>query len=125
MFCTCFTLTSFADEFAEFCHTRWPLKPLFFEVPQRDPHPAFIGRQWLFAEILELLSSDLPTNRGVTIMGAAGTGKTAIALKLVERSCFGRGDLDTQGKLEKGIDITDFVTSRFRIFSFSSFSCAR
>ncbi len=58
-------------------------------------------------------------------MGAAGTGKTAIALKLVERSCFGRGDLDTQGKLEKGIDITDFVTSRFRIFSFSSFSCAR
>jgi len=35
--------------------------------------------------------SDLPTNRGVIIMGSAGTGKTALLLKLVETSCFGTG----------------------------------
>ena len=85
-------LPSTLDEFAEFCHTRWPLKPLFFEVPRRDGDGGvFVGRQWLFSEVLELLSSDLPTNRGVTVVGAAGTGKTAIALRLVEASCFGRG----------------------------------
>ena len=35
--------------------------------------------------------SDLPTNRGVIIMGSAGTGKTALLLRLVESSCFGSG----------------------------------
>ena len=67
------------------------LKPLFFEVPQREPNPMFIGRHWLFSEILEHLSSDLPTNRGIFITGTGGTGKTAIVLKMVEESCFGRG----------------------------------
>ena len=28
----------------------WVLKPLFFEVPQRDPNPIFVGRQWLYGE---------------------------------------------------------------------------
>ena len=68
------------------------LKPLFFEVPQRDPNPIFIGRHWLFSEIQEHLSSDLPTNRGIFITGTGGTGKTAIVLKMVEESCFGRGE---------------------------------
>ena len=71
---------------------QWLLKPLFFEVPQRDPTPpAFVGRQWLYGEILEHLASELPTNRGVVVTGAPGTGKTALALKLVEFSCFGKG----------------------------------
>jgi Cdc6-like AAA superfamily ATPase len=35
--------------------------------------------------------SDLPTNRGVIVMGSPGTGKTALLLKLVETSCFGAG----------------------------------
>ena len=35
--------------------------------------------------------SDLPTNRGVIIMGSAGTGKTTLLLRLVESSCFGSG----------------------------------
>ena len=56
---------------------QWLLKPLFFEVPQRDPTPpAFVGRQWLYGEILEHLASELPTNRGVVVTGAPGTGKT-------------------------------------------------
>ena len=61
-------------------------------MPQRDPDPAFIGRQWLFADVKEHLASELPTNRGVTVTGSPGTGKTAIILKLVEQSCFGRGE---------------------------------
>ena len=51
----------------------------------------FIGRQWLYGEILEHLASELPTNRGVIVTGSPGTGKTALALKLVEMSCFGKG----------------------------------
>ena len=59
----------------------------------------FVGRQWLYGEALEHLTSDLPTNRGVIVTGAAGTGKTAVILKLVELSCFGRGEPIYQGKL--------------------------
>jgi len=72
----------------------WPLRPLFFEVPQRDAaaSPIFIGRRWLFAESLEHLGSSVPTSRGVTIAGAGGTGKTAVILQLVEKSCFGRSE---------------------------------
>ena len=82
---------------------QWLLKPLFFEVPQRDPTPpAFVGRQWLYGEILEHLASELPTNRGVVVTGAPGTGKTALALKLVEFSCFGKGvEHIYQGSIQK------------------------
>ena len=55
------------------------------------------ARDKLFAEIADHLNSSLPTNRGVIITGAAGTGKTAAVLKLVERSCFGGGEADFQG----------------------------
>lgn len=101
---TYYTFSNLTDEFAEFCQTRWPLKPLFFEVPQRDPEPLFVGRQWLFSEIQEHLSSDLPTNRGVLVSGASGTGKTAIILKLVEQSCFGNGENIYQGKFFNRLD---------------------
>ena len=66
------------------------LKPLFFEVPNAANENLFIGRQWLFRETCEHLGSDLPTNRGLVIVGAPGTGKTTIVLQLVEHSCFGR-----------------------------------
>ncbi len=70
----------------------WTLKPLFFEVPTAEAGaPAFVGRRWLFREAAENLSSDLPTNGGVVVSGTPGSGKTAIALQLVEHSCFGRG----------------------------------
>ena len=84
---------------------QWLLKPLFFEVAQRDPNPVFIGRQWLYGEILEHLASELPTNRGVIVTGSPGTGKTALALKLVEMSCFGKGaEPIYQGREQVGIN---------------------
>ena len=73
--------------------TRQPfcaLKPLFFEVPNACNESIFVGRQWLYREVCEHLSSDLPTNRGVFIVGHPGTGKTTSVLQLVEHSCFGR-----------------------------------
>ena len=84
----------------------WTLKPLFFEVPNADPMIGggpenFVGRHWLFREIADHLSSDLPTNRGVIVAGAAGSGKTAVILKLVKHSCFGRGESMYQGKRAK------------------------
>lgn len=63
------------------------LKPLFFEVPQTEAEPIFIGRQWLVREMEEALGSTSP---GVLITGAPGTGKTALMLQLVDYSCFGR-----------------------------------
>ena len=50
-----------------------------------------ISRHWIYGEIRDHLMSDLPTNRGVIVMGSPGTGKTALLLKLVETSCFGAG----------------------------------
>ena len=71
----------------------WTLKPLYFEVPSMDQHlagPLFIGRAWLYREISDHISSDLPTNKGVIITGVSGAGKTTVILQLVENSCFGR-----------------------------------
>jgi len=68
------------------------LRPLFFEVP-KPPVSAqriFVGRKWLFREILEHLSSDLPTSKGITILGCSATGKTSIILQLVQNSYFGQ-----------------------------------
>ena len=80
----------------------WTLKPLFFEVPNSEPllggTETIVGRQWLFREIHDHLSSDLPTNRGVIVTGSPGSGKTGIILKLVKHSCFGRGESMYQGK---------------------------
>ena len=81
-----------------FRQPHWTLKPLFFEVPTTEPNPVFVGRAWLFREILDHLSSDLPTNRGVIVAGVPGAGKTSIILQLVENSCFGRaGEFTYQG----------------------------
>lgn len=64
------------------------LKPLFFEVPQPENDPSFVGRQWLFEEIDQELKKD--TNHGVVIVGCPGSGKTAAILQLVDYSTFGR-----------------------------------
>ncbi|KAL3231282.1 hypothetical protein MRX96_023332 [Rhipicephalus microplus] len=82
-----------------FGHARWEqlhykislqpaLKPLFFEVPQADRDPPFVGRQWLFDEIEQELQKD--NNKGVVIVGCPGSGKTAAILQLVDYSTFGR-----------------------------------
>lgn len=65
------------------------LKPLFFEVPQQESDPLFLGREWLVQDINNALMHS-PQSSGVVITGLPGTGKTAFVLQLVEHSCFGR-----------------------------------
>lgn len=71
---------------------------------QEDPESQFFwGRSWIFRDLAaQLLPASLPCNssssveaaganrRGVIISGATGSGKTNLALQLVEYSCFGR-----------------------------------
>ncbi|XP_023349320.1 protein TANC2, partial [Eurytemora carolleeae] len=78
--------------FLQYRPVQWFLKPLYFEVPQREASPVFVGRDWVFREIQEQFNSSLPTNRGILISGSPGTGKTGIILNLVERSSFGHGE---------------------------------
>lgn len=92
--------------FAQFRPPLLALKPLFFQVPQQENIEAqfFWGRSWIFRDMASHL---LPTTsssssngqqieiagsnrRGVIISGATGSGKTCVALQLVEYSCFGR-----------------------------------
>ncbi|KAK0168005.1 hypothetical protein PV327_001848 [Microctonus hyperodae] len=63
------------------------LKPLFFEVPLIETEPLFCGRQWLLEELETVIKGTSP---GVLLSGSPGSGKTALILQLVERSCFGR-----------------------------------
>ena len=83
-----------------------PLKPLFFEVPKTaifksisttnvndfeySSRSSFVGRKWIFREILEHFTTDLPTSGGIIIQGSSATGKTRIIQHLVQNSCFGR-----------------------------------
>jgi hypothetical protein len=46
----------------------------------------FFGRKWLFREILEHFTSDLPSSGGMIIQGAQATGKSSIILRLVQGS---------------------------------------
>ena len=68
-------------------------------MPQREKEPVLVGRQWLYQDMVAHLASDLATNRGIVVTGAAGCGKTTLMLQLVENSCFGRGQgMGEQGK---------------------------
>ena len=90
------------EEGVNFRQLYWTLKPLFFEVPTAERNSAFVGRAWLFREIQDCITSDLPTNRGVIVTGSPGSGKTAVILRLVEHSCFGQksaGEANYQGKI--------------------------
>lgn len=82
--------------FANYRSGQISLRPLFFEVPQQDPDPIFVGRSWLFREMESTLASESPTNRGIVLSGNIGSGKTAAVLQMVDYSCFGR-------KREEGI----------------------
>ena len=61
----------------------------------------FLGRDWLYRDASDHLTSELPTNRGVIISGAPGTGKTSLVLRLVQNSCFGPG-MREEGKGNMG-----------------------
>ena len=47
----------------------------------------FVGRRWLFREIIDHFATDLPTNGGILIHGGPGTGKTSILKRLVHGLC--------------------------------------
>ena len=76
--------------FANYRGGQLSLRPLFFEVPQQDADPLFIGRSWLFRELEAQLTSENSSSPGVVISGEVGAGKTALVLQMVEYSCFGR-----------------------------------
>ncbi|XP_019740365.1 protein TANC2-like isoform X3 [Hippocampus comes] len=66
------------------------LKPLRFEIPGLLSDWSFTGREWLFQEVDNRLSSDDPlVNRGVVIVGSMGFGKTAVIARLAALSCHG------------------------------------
>ncbi|XP_077419862.1 protein TANC1-like isoform X2 [Vanacampus margaritifer] len=66
------------------------LKPLLFEVPGTTAETSFVGRDWLFTRLDEVLrKSSNCEGRGAVIVGNAGSGKTAIMWRLVALSCHG------------------------------------
>ncbi|MED6276614.1 hypothetical protein CHARACLAT_004780, partial [Characodon lateralis] len=66
------------------------LKPLLFEVPGVSAETPFVGRDWLFARLEEVLrKTSSCEGRGAVIVGNAGSGKTAIIWRLVSLSCHG------------------------------------
>ena len=73
------------------------LKPLYFEVPLTNPS-LLTGRKWVFQEIVENIFASEISGRGVMVEGGPGSGKTAIVLALVERSCFGTTDGKNKGR---------------------------
>lgn len=66
------------------------LKPLLFEVPGITADTPFVGRDWLFTRLDEVLRKTSSCDgRGAVIVGNAGSGKTAIIWRLVTLSCHG------------------------------------
>lgn len=66
------------------------LKPLLFEVPGMTADTPFVGRDWLFVRLEEVLRKmSSCEGRGAVIVGNAGSGKTAVIWQLVTLSCHG------------------------------------
>uniref|UniRef100_A0A672Y919 Tetratricopeptide repeat, ankyrin repeat and coiled-coil containing 1a n=1 Tax=Sphaeramia orbicularis TaxID=375764 RepID=A0A672Y919_9TELE len=66
------------------------LKPLLFEVPGITADTPFVGRDWLFIRLEEVLrKTSSCEGRGAVIVGNAGSGKTAIIWQLLTLSCHG------------------------------------
>ncbi|XP_060732631.1 protein TANC1 isoform X1 [Tachysurus vachellii] len=66
------------------------LKPLLFEVPSITTDSVFVGRDWLFQQLEDvLINSQSGESRGATVVGNVGFGKTAIISRLVALSCHG------------------------------------
>ncbi|XP_068178206.1 protein TANC1-like [Antennarius striatus] len=64
------------------------LKPLLFEVPGITIETPFVGRDWLFTRLEEVLrKTSSCEGRGAVIVGNAGSGKTAIIWRLLTLSC--------------------------------------
>ncbi|KAI1899209.1 hypothetical protein AGOR_G00059410 [Albula goreensis] len=66
------------------------LKPLLFEVPSITTDSVFVGRDWLFLLMEDILQGkDSAESRGVIVAGNVGFGKTAVISRLVALSCHG------------------------------------
>uniref|UniRef100_A0A3Q1H464 Tetratricopeptide repeat, ankyrin repeat and coiled-coil containing 1 n=1 Tax=Acanthochromis polyacanthus TaxID=80966 RepID=A0A3Q1H464_9TELE len=66
------------------------LKPLLFEVPSITTDSVFVGRDWLFQQLEDVLkASESTENCGAVVVGSVGYGKTAIISRLVALSCHG------------------------------------
>ncbi|XP_068597085.1 protein TANC1-like [Brachionichthys hirsutus] len=66
------------------------LKPLLFEVPGITIETPFVGRDWLFTRLEEVLrKTSSCEGRGAVIVGNAGSGKTAIIWRLLTLSGHG------------------------------------
>ncbi|XP_017279949.1 protein TANC1 isoform X5 [Kryptolebias marmoratus] len=66
------------------------LKPLLFEVPSITTDSVFVGRDWLFQQLEDILkASESSGNQGAVVLGSVGFGKTAIISRLVALSCHG------------------------------------
>ncbi|XP_065096260.1 protein TANC1 isoform X3 [Paramisgurnus dabryanus] len=67
------------------------LKPLLFEVPSVSMDTVFVGRDWLFQRLEEVLTGggEVGEGRGAVIVGSVGFGKTAVISRLVALSCHG------------------------------------
>lgn len=66
------------------------LKPLLFEVPSITTDSVFVGRDWLFQQLEDVMKGDgCEERRGAVVVGNVGFGKTAIISRLVALSCHG------------------------------------
>lgn len=66
------------------------LKPLLFEVPGVTAETPFVGRDWVFTRLEEVLrKTSSCEGRGAVIVGNAGSGKTAVIWRMVTLSCHG------------------------------------
>nr|XP_020450345.1 protein TANC1 [Monopterus albus] len=66
------------------------LKPLLFEVPSITTDSVFVGRDWIFQQLEDVLKANESTeNHGAVVVGSVGYGKTAIISRLVALSCHG------------------------------------
>uniref|UniRef100_A0A8C1RLB2 Tetratricopeptide repeat, ankyrin repeat and coiled-coil containing 1a n=1 Tax=Cyprinus carpio TaxID=7962 RepID=A0A8C1RLB2_CYPCA len=67
------------------------LKPLLFEVPSVSMDAVFVGRDWLFQRLEEVLTGGgkASEGKGAVIIGNVGFGKTAVVSRLVALSCHG------------------------------------
>ncbi|XP_035392360.1 protein TANC1 isoform X1 [Electrophorus electricus] len=73
------------------------LKPLLFEVPSITTDSVFVGRDWVFQQLEDVLMGcpagegrgATGEGRGATVVGSVGFGKTAIVSRLVALSCHG------------------------------------
>lgn len=66
------------------------LKPLLFEVPSITTDSVFVGRDWLFQQLEDVLkASEGGESQGAVVVGSVGYGKTAVISRLVALSCHG------------------------------------